>query len=123
MLSDIIALRTIPAIVFSCVSYFMIGLKPTVAAFFTFMSPSPWWPTQPRMALAISADQTIFAGLLVNFPPSPLARMAQIFSIPTIRPSLLCRLTSSQNHVALGVMTFCFLTIAYLKLRFIRKFT
>ncbi|KAJ4939771.1 hypothetical protein JOQ06_029207 [Pogonophryne albipinna] len=28
-----------------------------------------------------------------------------------------------QNHVALGVMTFCFLTIAYLKLRFIRKFT
>lgn len=28
-----------------------------------------------------------------------------------------------QNHLALGVMTICFLTIAYLKLRFIRKFT
>ncbi|XP_034713209.1 broad substrate specificity ATP-binding cassette transporter ABCG2-like [Etheostoma cragini] len=28
-----------------------------------------------------------------------------------------------QNHLALGVMTLCFLIIAYLKLRFIRKFT
>ncbi|XP_010795838.1 ATP-binding cassette sub-family G member 2-like, partial [Notothenia coriiceps] len=86
MLSDIIALRTIPAIVFSCVSYFMIGLKPTVAAFFTFMfSVTMVAYTATAMALAISADQTvvaianifmtiacvfmmIFAGLLVNLP-------------------------------------------------------
>ncbi|XP_034063177.1 broad substrate specificity ATP-binding cassette transporter ABCG2-like [Gymnodraco acuticeps] len=180
MLSDIIALRTIPAIVFSCVSYFMIGLKPTVAAFFTFMfSVTMVAYTATAMAFAISADQTvfaianifmtityvfmmIFAGLLVNLPSiaSWLAWL-KYFSIPhyglaalqineftglkfcgginttKIPPGIACTgeefLDNQgvdwstwglwQNHVALGVMTFCFLTIAYLKLRFIRKFT
>ncbi|KAK5848127.1 hypothetical protein PBY51_005769 [Eleginops maclovinus] len=180
MLSDIITLRTIPAIVFSCVSYFMIGLKPTVAAFFTFMfSVTMVAYTATAMALAISADQTvvaianifmtiacvfmmIFAGLLVNLPSiaSWLAWL-KYFSIPRyglaalqvneftglkfcggfnstiIPPGIACTGEEFldiqgvdwsvwglwQNHVALGVMTFCFLTIAYLKLRFIRKFT
>ncbi|KAF3837526.1 hypothetical protein F7725_004990 [Dissostichus mawsoni] len=137
MLSDIIALRTIPAVVFSCVSYFMIGLKPTVAAFFTFMfSVTMVAYTATAMALAISADQTIFAGLLVNLPSiaSWLAWL-KYFSIPryglaVYREEFLDNQGVDwstwglwQNHVALGVMTFCFLTIAYLKLRFIRKFT
>nr|XP_033933344.1 broad substrate specificity ATP-binding cassette transporter ABCG2-like [Pseudochaenichthys georgianus] len=180
MLSDIIALRMIPAIVFSCVSYFMIGLKPTVAAFFTFMfSVTMVAYTATAMALAIAADQTvvaianifitiayifmmIFAGLLVNLPSiSSWLAWLKYFSIPRYGLAALqineftglnfCGSINTtnfpagiactgeefldnqgvdwstwglwQNHVALGVMTFCFLTIAYLKLRFIRKFT
>uniref|UniRef100_A0AAQ6A617 ABC transporter domain-containing protein n=1 Tax=Amphiprion ocellaris TaxID=80972 RepID=A0AAQ6A617_AMPOC len=86
ILSDIITLRTIPAIVFSCVAYFMIGFKATAEAFFLFMfSVALVSYTATSMALAISADQTvvaianifmtiacvfmmIFAGLLVNLP-------------------------------------------------------
>uniref|UniRef100_A0A3Q3DLZ7 ATP-binding cassette, sub-family G (WHITE), member 2a n=1 Tax=Hippocampus comes TaxID=109280 RepID=A0A3Q3DLZ7_HIPCM len=184
ILSDILTLRTIPAIVFSCVAYFMIGLKPTAEAFFLFMFTVTLVAyTATAMALAISADQTvvaianifmtiacvfmmIFAGLLVNLPSivSWLAWLKYL-SIPRYGLGALqvnefygldfCRgLNSSivvlcfgnllscrgqdfldeqgveystwgfwQNHVALGIMTVCFLTIAYLKLRFIRKFT
>ncbi|XP_076581084.1 broad substrate specificity ATP-binding cassette transporter ABCG2-like [Chaetodon auriga] len=180
VLSDIIALRTIPAIVFSCVAYFMIGLKPTVEAFFSFMLTMALVSyTATSMALAISADQTvvaiasifmtittvfmmIFAGLLVNLPSivgwlawlkylsipryglSALQvnefsglNFCQGFNSSNIPPGLVCTgeefLTEQgvdysiwgfwQNHMALGIMIFCFLTITYLKLRFIRKFT
>ncbi|XP_069028317.1 broad substrate specificity ATP-binding cassette transporter ABCG2-like [Embiotoca jacksoni] len=188
ILSDIITLRTIPAIVFSCVAYFMIGLKPTAGAFFFFMLTVTLVAyTSTAMALAISADQSvvaianifmtiasvfmmIFAGLLVNLPSivSWLAWLKYL-SIPRYGLSALqaneftglnfCgRLNISiagpaqealtptltnctgeaflleqgvdystwgrwQNHVALSAMTICFLIIAYLKLRFIRKFT
>lgn len=180
ILSDIITLRTLPAIIFSCVAYFMIGLKPTVEAFFIFMLTVTLVAyTATAMALAISADQTvvaianifmtiacvfmmIFAGLLVNLPSiSGWLSWLKYFSIPryglgalqvneftglnfcrgintTITPpGLSCTGEEFlkeqgvdfstwgfwQNHMALGIMTFCFLTIAYLKLRFIRKFT
>ncbi|XP_072315166.1 broad substrate specificity ATP-binding cassette transporter ABCG2 [Eucyclogobius newberryi] len=177
ILSDIIALRTIPAIVFSCVAYFMIGFKATVASFFIFMLTVALVAyTGTAMAMAISADQTvvaianifmtisfvfmmIFTGLLVNLPTivSWLAWLKYL-SIPRYGFAALqinefvglnfcqtlngtatvCRsgeelldeqgVDSSswglwQNHVALVVMTIVFLTIAYLKLRFIRKFT
>ncbi|XP_069574132.1 broad substrate specificity ATP-binding cassette transporter ABCG2-like [Brachyistius frenatus] len=188
ILSDIITLKTIPATVFSCVAYFMIGLKPTAGAFFFFMLTVTLVAyTSTAMALAISADQSvvaianifmtitsvfmmIFAGLLVNLPSivSWLAWLKYL-SIPRYGLSALqaneftglnfCgRLNISiagpaqealtptltnctgeaflleqgvdystwgrwQNHVALSIMTICFLTIAYLKLRFIRKFT
>uniref|UniRef100_A0A3P9LH08 ATP-binding cassette, sub-family G (WHITE), member 2a n=1 Tax=Oryzias latipes TaxID=8090 RepID=A0A3P9LH08_ORYLA len=180
ILSDILVMRTIPAIVFSCVAYFMIGLKPTAEAFFTFLfSVAMVAYTATAMAMAISADQTvvaianifmtiacvfmmIFAGLLVNLPSivSWLAWLKYL-SIPRYGYSALqgneftglnfCQgLNSSvappglactgeefldqqgvlhdswglwQNHLALGVMTLVFLAIAYLKLRFIRKFT
>ncbi|XP_053199624.1 broad substrate specificity ATP-binding cassette transporter ABCG2-like [Scomber japonicus] len=180
MLSDIITLRTIPAIVFSCVAYFMIGLKPTVEAFFLFMFTVMLVAyTATSMALAISADQTvvaianifitisyvfmmIFAGLLVNLPSivSWLAWLKYL-SIPryglsalqineftglnfcptsnrsAIPPGIACTGEDFmdeqgvdystwglwQNHVALAIMTTIFLTITYLKLRFIRKFT
>lgn len=180
ILSDIITLRTIPAMVFSCVAYFMIGLKPTAEAFFLF-----WFTvtlvayTATAMALAISADQTvvaianifmtiacvfmmIFAGLLVNLPSivSWLAwlkylsipryglsalqinefsglKFCQSLNSSVIPPGLACTGEDFlkeqgvdysvwgfwQNHFALGIMTISFLTIAYLKLRFIRKFT
>ncbi|XP_054609580.1 broad substrate specificity ATP-binding cassette transporter ABCG2-like [Dunckerocampus dactyliophorus] len=180
ILSDILMLRTIPSIAFTCVAYFMIGLKPTAEAFFLFMFTVTLVAyTSTTMALAISADQTvvaianiymtitcvfmmIFAGLLVNLPSivSWLAWLKYL-SIPRyglgalevnefqgldfcrgvnssiIPPGTICTgedfLTEQgvdysswgfwQNHFALCVMTCCFLAIAYLKLRFIRKFT
>uniref|UniRef100_A0A3Q1GVL8 ATP-binding cassette, sub-family G (WHITE), member 2a n=1 Tax=Acanthochromis polyacanthus TaxID=80966 RepID=A0A3Q1GVL8_9TELE len=175
ILSDIITLRTIPGVVFSCVAYFMIGFKATAEAFFLFMfSVVLVSYTATSMALAISADQTvvaianifmtiacvfmmIFAGLLVNLPSivSWLAWLKYL-SIPRYGYTALqineftgqnfCQGSDStanctgeyflweqgvdyslwgfwQNHLALGIMTICFLTIAYLKLRFIRKFT
>ncbi|XP_061150178.1 broad substrate specificity ATP-binding cassette transporter ABCG2 isoform X1 [Syngnathus typhle] len=180
ILSDIVTLRTIPAMVFSCVAYFMIGLKPTTEAFFLFMFTVTLVAyTATAMALAISADQTvvaianifmtiacvfmmIFAGLLVNLPSivSWLAWLKYL-SIPryglgalqvnefyglefcrgrnssSVPPGTICSGLEFldeqgveysawgfwQNHVALGVMTISFLAIAYLKLRYIRKFT
>ncbi|KAJ8008539.1 hypothetical protein DPEC_G00105930 [Dallia pectoralis] len=181
ILSDILTLRTIPAIVFSCVAYFMIGFKPTVDAFFLFMLTVALVAyTATAMTMAISADQSvvaianifmtisfvfmmIFSGLLVNLPsiPSWLAWLKYL-SIPrygltaleinefvglkfcedkllnsTLPSGLMCTgedlLTNQgveystwglwQNHLALGVMTFILLVIAYLKLRFIKKFT
>ncbi|XP_037538184.1 broad substrate specificity ATP-binding cassette transporter ABCG2 [Nematolebias whitei] len=180
ILSDIITLRTIPAIIFSCVAYFMIGLKFTVEAFFTFMFTVALVAyTATSMVMAISADQTvvaianiymtisfvfmmIFAGLLVNVSSivSWLSWL-KFFSIPryglsalqineftglnfcsglngTIIPPVISCTGEAylekqgidystwglwQNHLALIIMIFCFLSIAYLKLRFIKKFT
>uniref|UniRef100_A0A8C6KB52 ATP-binding cassette, sub-family G (WHITE), member 2a n=1 Tax=Nothobranchius furzeri TaxID=105023 RepID=A0A8C6KB52_NOTFU len=186
ILSDILTLRTIPAMVFTCVAYFMIGLKATVEAFFTFMFTVALVSyTATSMAMAISADQTvvaianifmtisfvfmmIFAGLLVNLPSiaSWLAWLKYLSipryglsalqanefpglnfctglnssMLPPSRKTQSCFLCTGesylekqgvdystwglwQNHLALIVMIICFLTIAYLKLRFIRKFT
>ncbi|XP_028973799.2 broad substrate specificity ATP-binding cassette transporter ABCG2 [Esox lucius] len=181
ILSDILTLRTLPAIVFSCVAYFMIGFKPTVGAFFLFMLTVALVAyTATAMTMAISADQSvvaianifmtiafvfmmIFSGLLVNLPsiPSWLAWLKYL-SIPrygltaleinefvglkfcsdellnsTLPSGLMCTgenlLTNQgvdystwglwQNHVAMGVMTIILLVIAYLKLRYIKKFT
>ncbi|KAG7497738.1 hypothetical protein JOB18_043164 [Solea senegalensis] len=180
ILSDIITLRTIPAIVFSCVSYYMIGLKPTVEAFFLFMFTVMLIAyTATSMVFAISSDQTvvaianifltisfvfmmIFAGLLVNLPSivSWLAWLKYLsipryglsalqvneftgltfchgLNISVVPPGLACTgeefMTAQgvdystwgfwQNHMALGIMTICFLSITYIKLRFIRKFS
>uniref|UniRef100_A0A8C7KV42 Broad substrate specificity ATP-binding cassette transporter ABCG2 n=1 Tax=Oncorhynchus kisutch TaxID=8019 RepID=A0A8C7KV42_ONCKI len=179
ILSDIITLRTIPAILFSCVVYFMIGFKTTPAAFFIFMFTVTLVAyTATAMTMAISADQSvvamanifmtisfvfmmIFSGLLVNLP-SIMNWLAWLkyLSIPRygLTPCLstgshrytvvnVClvfspshsRCTGEQyldylgieyttwglweNHVALAIMTLIFLVIAYLKLRFIKKFT
>ncbi|XP_030629231.1 ATP-binding cassette sub-family G member 2 [Chanos chanos] len=179
ILSDILTLRTVPAIVFSCVAYFMIGFKATPDAFFIFMfSVAMASYTATAMTMAISADQTvvaianifmtisfvfmmIFSGLLVNLPSvAGWLSWVKYFSIPRYAltalqinefkglnfceglPSaanwlLLCTgedyLKNQgidysiwglwQNHVALVIMTLIFLTIAYLKLRFMKKFT
>uniref|UniRef100_A0A8C9TGX1 ATP binding cassette subfamily G member 2 (JR blood group) n=1 Tax=Scleropages formosus TaxID=113540 RepID=A0A8C9TGX1_SCLFO len=184
--SDILTMRTVPALIFCCIVYFMIGLKKTAAAFFIFTFTVMMVSyTATAMTMAISADQTvvalanlfmtitfvfmmIFSGLLVNLP-SVMNWLAWLkyFSIPryglaaleineftglyfcgnltsvsqmsncTVMPSTLCTgeqfLTYQgieystwalwQNHVALAVMGVIFLIIAYLKLRFIKKFT
>uniref|UniRef100_A0A8B9R889 Broad substrate specificity ATP-binding cassette transporter ABCG2 n=1 Tax=Astyanax mexicanus TaxID=7994 RepID=A0A8B9R889_ASTMX len=179
ILSDIITLRTIPAILFTCVSYFMIGFKPTAAAFFIFMFTVTLVSyTATAMTMAISADQSvvavanifmtisfvfmmIFSGLLVNLE-SVMAWLnwLKYFSIPRYALEInefvglnFCgnfttRLANDtqgitctgeqhlksqgidystwglwQNHLALIIMTIIFLIIAYIKLRFIRKFS
>uniref|UniRef100_A0A673WXK3 Broad substrate specificity ATP-binding cassette transporter ABCG2 n=1 Tax=Salmo trutta TaxID=8032 RepID=A0A673WXK3_SALTR len=177
ILSDIITLRTIPAIIFSCVAYFMIGFKTTPEAFFIFMFTVTLVAyTATAMTMAISADQSvvamanifmtisfvfmmIFSGLLVNLP-SIMNWLAWLkyLSIPRYGLTALeinefvglngerlvfspshSRCTGEQyldylgieyttwrlweNHVALAIMTLIFLVIAYLKLRFIKKFT
>ncbi|KAL2098049.1 hypothetical protein ACEWY4_007256 [Coilia grayii] len=184
ILSDIITLRTIPAVVFTCVVYFMIGFKPTVGAFFVFMLTVTLVAyTASSMTMAISADQTvvavanifmtisfvfmmIFSGLLVRLTSiMDWLSWLKYFSIPRygltafqinefvglkfceglpIPPisngtigGLICtgeqHLDSQginystwglwENHLALVSMTVIFLTIAYLKLRFMKKFT
>uniref|UniRef100_A0A8C1ZLR6 ATP-binding cassette, sub-family G (WHITE), member 2a n=1 Tax=Cyprinus carpio TaxID=7962 RepID=A0A8C1ZLR6_CYPCA len=176
----ILTLRTIPAIIFSCVAYFMIGLKASAEAFFIFLFSIVLVSyTATSMTLAISADQTvvaianifmtisfvfmmIFSGLLVNLPSVadwlnwlkylsiPRYGLAALeineftglkFCDPRNMSGVVTQVCSTgedflseqgidystwglwQNHLALGIMTLIFLIIAYLKLRFIRKFT
>ncbi|KTG41286.1 hypothetical protein cypCar_00032697 [Cyprinus carpio] len=146
ILSDVLTLRTIPAVIFSCVAYWMIGLKASAEAFFIFM-----------FSIVL-----IFSGLLVNLPSvADWLNWLKYFSIPRYGLAALeineftglkfCDMTNVsstlvevcttgegflskqgitystwglwQNHLALGIMTLIFLIIAYLKLRFIKKFT
>ncbi|KAM3622955.1 uncharacterized protein V6R79_005337 [Siganus canaliculatus] len=191
ILSDI-ALRTVTSVIFSCVVYFMIGLKMTAEAFFVFtLTVTLVANTATAMTMAISADQSvaalanifmtitfvfmmIFSGLLVNLP-SIMDWLAWLkyFSIPRYglaalkinefvglkfcdeaamgngtasAPASNCSVNTAgltctgeqyldylgieyttwglwENHVALTVMTVIFFVIAYLKLRYIKKFT
>ncbi|XP_051475466.1 broad substrate specificity ATP-binding cassette transporter ABCG2 [Apus apus] len=84
LMADLIPMRTMPSIIFTCIIYFMLGLKPTGEAFFTMMFTLMMVSyTATSMALAIAAGQSvvsvanllmtitfvfmiIFSGLLVN---------------------------------------------------------
>lgn len=190
LLADLIPMRTLPAIIFTCIIYFMIGFKENAGSFFimifTLMLVSY---TATSMALAIAAGQSvvavanlliticfvfmlIFSGLLVNLPSvMDWLNWLKYFSIPRYGLTALqvneftglefcpnvsvvqrsinenCSATSSpfnictgedylkqqgidysewglwQNHLALACMTLIFLTIAYLKLLFMKKLT
>ncbi|NXH68814.1 ABCG2 protein, partial [Hydrobates tethys] len=207
LMADLIPMRTIPSIIFSCIIYFMLGkygLKPTVEAFFTMMFTLMMVSyTATSMALAIAAGQSvvavanllmtiafvfmiIFSGLLVNLT-SIMSWLSWLkyFSIPrygmaalqineltglnfcssTNKTNLfsngnyrqinqpyfkltklinvcafICRWCTGdeylksqgidastwglwQNHLALACMSVIFLTIAYLKLHFMKKFS
>ncbi|NXC73059.1 ABCG2 protein, partial [Anhinga anhinga] len=196
LMADLIPVRTIPSIIFTCIIYFMLGkygLKPTVEAFFTMMFTLMMVSyTATSMALAIAAGQSvvavanllmtiafvfmiIFSGLLVNLT-SIMSWLSWLkyFSIPRYGMTALqinelsglnfCSSTSGdlpryfkltklvnvcvfirrrctgeeylksqgidasswglwQNHLALACMTVIFLTIAYLKLHFMKKFS
>ncbi|KAM9580872.1 broad substrate specificity ATP-binding cassette transporter ABCG2 isoform 2-T3 [Guaruba guarouba] len=188
LMADLIPMRTIPSIIFSCIIYFMLGLKPTVEAFFTMLFTLVMVSyTATSMALAIAAGEsvdavanllmtitfvfmTIFSGLLVNLR-SILSWLSWLkyFSIPRYGMTALqineltglnfCSNINStnlisnsnypqisqlwcfgeeylknqgidasswglwQNHLALACMTIIFLTIAYLKLHFMKKFS
>ncbi|KAK1886016.1 Broad substrate specificity ATP-binding cassette transporter ABCG2 [Dissostichus eleginoides] len=189
ILSDI-TLRTVTSVIFSCIVYFMIGLKSSAAEFLVFtLTVTLVAYTATAMTMAISADQSvvalanifmtitfvfmmIFSGLLVNLP-SIMDWLAWLkyFSIPRYGLAALkinefvglkfcdeagirnmsaaetnCSVSAAgltctgeqyldylgieyttwglwENHVALTVMTFIFFIIAYLKLRYIKKFT
>uniref|UniRef100_A0A3Q3MN08 ABC-type xenobiotic transporter n=1 Tax=Labrus bergylta TaxID=56723 RepID=A0A3Q3MN08_9LABR len=191
ILSDI-TLRTITSIIFSCIVYFLIGLKSSAAAFLVFtLTVTLVAYTATAMTMAISADKSvvalanifmtitfvfmmIFSGLLVNLP-SIMDWLAWLkyLSIPRYGLAALkinefvdlkfceesvmrnttfmitetnCSMSTAgltctgeqyldylgieyttwglwENHVALIIMTFIFLIIAYLKLRYIKKFT
>ncbi|KAF1495848.1 ATP-binding cassette sub-family G member 2, partial [Eudyptula minor novaehollandiae] len=65
LMADLIPMRTIPSIIFTCIIYFMLGkygLKPTVEAFFTMMFTLLMVSyTATSMALAIAAGQSVVA--------------------------------------------------------------
>ncbi|NWX34303.1 ABCG2 protein, partial [Notiomystis cincta] len=187
LMADLIPIRTLPSIIFTCIIYFMLGkygLKPTVEAFFTVMFTLMMVSyTATSMALAIAAGQSVvaianlfmtiafvfmilFSGLLVNLPSVvPWLSWLKYFSIPRYGMTALqineltglifcsssnntlisvcvfiCRACTGeeylksqgidvspwglwQNHLALGCMSVIFLTIAYLKLHFMKKFS
>ncbi|NXL17654.1 ABCG2 protein, partial [Setophaga kirtlandii] len=193
LMADLIPIRTMPSIIFTCIVYFMLGkygLKPTVEAFFIMMFTLMMVSyTATSMALAIAAGQSvvaianllmtvafvfmiIFSGLLVNLT-SVMSWLSWLkyFSIPRYGMTALqineltglnfcgssnntvlnmtklinvcaftCRACTGeeylesqgidtstwglwQNHLALACMTLIFLTIAYLKLHFMKKFS
>ncbi|KAG8454243.1 hypothetical protein GDO86_000763 [Hymenochirus boettgeri] len=187
LMSDLLPMRTIPSIIFTCVIYFMIGFKHTAGAFFTMMFTLMMVSyTATSMSLAVAAGQDvvavanllmticfvfmiIFSGLLVNLT-SVMSWLSWLkyFSIPRYgltalqaneftslnfcgnanasfvnpnctgsSPFNMCTgeeyLTVQgidysswglwQNHLALACMTIIFLTIAYLKLYFMKKLT
>ncbi|XP_074130937.1 broad substrate specificity ATP-binding cassette transporter ABCG2 [Sminthopsis crassicaudata] len=183
LLSDLLPMRMIPSIIFTCITYFMLGLKQEVGAFFIMMFTLMMVSyTASSMALAIAAGQSvvsvanilmtisfvfmmIFAGLLVNLRTIvPWLSWLQYFSIPRYGYTALqhneflglnfcpndnttisnntCKYAVCsgedflsnqgidlspwglwQNHVALACMIVIFLTIAYLKLLFLKKFS
>ncbi|NWV52933.1 ABCG2 protein, partial [Daphoenositta chrysoptera] len=193
LMADLIPIRTLPSIIFTCIVYFMLGkygLKPTVEAFFTMMFTLMMVSyTATSMALAIAAGQSVvaianllmtitfvfmilFSGLLVNLTSVlPWLSWLKYFSIPRYGMTALqineltgltfcgssnntllsmpecinvcvfiCRPCTGeeylksqgidaspwglwQNHLALACMSIIFLTIAYLKLHFMKKFS
>ncbi|NWX01001.1 ABCG2 protein, partial [Caloenas nicobarica] len=90
LMADLIPMRTIPSVIFTCIVYFMLGkycLKPTVEAFFTMMFTLMLVSyTATSMALAIAAGQNVFA--VANL----LMTIAFVFM--TIFSGLLVNLTS-----------------------------
>ncbi|XP_044537448.1 broad substrate specificity ATP-binding cassette transporter ABCG2 [Gracilinanus agilis] len=183
LLSDLLPMRMLPSIIFTCITYFMLGLKKEVGAFFIMMfSLMMVSYTASSMALAIAAGQSvvsvanilmtisfvfmmIFSGLLVNLNTIvPWLSWLQYLSIPrygytalqhnefigqnfcpnlnSTAPNSSCEYAVCtgedflrnqgidlsdwglwQNHVALACMIVIFLTIAYLKLLFLKKFS
>ncbi|XP_045392759.1 broad substrate specificity ATP-binding cassette transporter ABCG2 [Lemur catta] len=182
LLSDLLPMRMLPSIIFTCITYFMLGLKPQAGAFFimifTLMMVAY---SASSMALAIAAGQSvvsiatllmticfvfmmIFSGLLVNLTTiASWLSWLQYFSIPrygftalqhneflgqNFCPGLNTTANDScsyatctgeeylasqgidlspwglwRNHVALACMIVIFLTIAYLKLLFLKKYS
>ncbi|XP_055967275.1 broad substrate specificity ATP-binding cassette transporter ABCG2 [Sorex fumeus] len=181
LLSDLLPMRMLPSIIFTCITYFLLGLKPVAASFFIMMFTLIMVAyAASSMALAIAAGQSvvsiatllmtisfvfmmIFSGLLVNLRTVvPWLSWIQYLSIPrygyaalqhneflgqNFCPGLNSTINNTcsyatctgeeflenqgidispwglwQNHVALACMIVIFLTIAYLKLLFLKKY-
>uniref|UniRef100_A0A8D0GS12 Broad substrate specificity ATP-binding cassette transporter ABCG2 n=1 Tax=Sphenodon punctatus TaxID=8508 RepID=A0A8D0GS12_SPHPU len=170
IMADMIPMRTLPCVIFTCINYFIVGFKPTAQAFFVMMFTLilvAYTASSMSLAIATGQDVTsvanllinicfvfmiIFSGLLVNITSiEPWLLWLQYFSIPRYGLTALqineftdlnfCEKASNEkeylkiqgiqvtawgmwkNYVALLCMMIIFLTIAYLKLRFLKKFT
>ncbi|XP_052576585.1 broad substrate specificity ATP-binding cassette transporter ABCG2 [Peromyscus californicus insignis] len=184
LISDLLPMRLLPSVIFTCILYFMLGLKKEVGAFFIMMFTLIMVAyTSSSMALAIAAGQSvvsvatllmtisfvfmmIFSGLLVNLTTiEPWLSWLQYFSIPRYGytalqyneflgqefcPELNANVSDTcnnsfaictgdeylksqgidlspwglwKNHVALACMIIIFLTIAYLKLLLLKKYS
>nr|KAF6498719.1 hypothetical protein HJG59_000069 [Molossus molossus] len=152
LLSDVLPIRTLTSILFTCITYFLLGLKPTVEAFFMMMFTLTMVAyTASSMVLAIAAGQSVvyIATLLMdtsfvfmmalqhneflgqNFCPglNVTANSTCSFAICTGEEYLMDQGIDLspwglwQNHVALASMTVIFLTVAYLKLLFLNKYS
>uniref|UniRef100_A0A6I8N0B8 ABC transporter domain-containing protein n=1 Tax=Ornithorhynchus anatinus TaxID=9258 RepID=A0A6I8N0B8_ORNAN len=177
LFGDLLPMRTVPAIIYSCISYWMIGFQGSASKFFFFtLTMILLTYTATAMSLAISAGMEVvgianlfitisfvfmilFSGLLVNLPSMMgWLNWLKYFSIPrygltalemnefrglyfcgertnaTIAPCYGEKYLCSQgvgvsnwamweNILALVCMTLIFLSIAYVKLRFMKKFT
>ncbi|XP_028937010.1 broad substrate specificity ATP-binding cassette transporter ABCG2 isoform X2 [Ornithorhynchus anatinus] len=194
LFGDLLPMRTVPAIIYSCISYWMIGFQGSASKFFFFtLTMILLTYTATAMSLAISAGMEVvgianlfitisfvfmilFSGLLVNLPSMMgWLNWLKYFSIPrygltalemnefrglyfcgertnaTIAPpenltschggdswareicygeKYLCsqgvgvsNWAMWENILALVCMTLIFLSIAYVKLRFMKKFT
>lgn len=183
IVSDLLPMRFLPSVIFTCILYFMLGLKKTAEAFFIMMFTLVMVAyTASSMALAIAAGQSVvsvatllmtisfvfmmlFSGLLVNLKTiATWLSWLQYFSIPRYGFTALqhneflgqdfcpgldeiannCAVNYTictgddylisqgidlspwglwKNHVALACMIVIFLTIAYLKLLFLKKYS
>ncbi|KTF78723.1 hypothetical protein cypCar_00033265 [Cyprinus carpio] len=93
ILSDIITQCTIPSILFTCVVYFMIGLKPTAAAFFIFMVTVILVScAAASMTMAISADQSVVAVANIFMTISFIFMMARSHSHMLKNTSFYCKM-------------------------------
>ncbi|NWI44951.1 ABCG2 protein, partial [Picathartes gymnocephalus] len=120
MIGDLLPMRTTPAIIFSCISYWMIGYQAVAGRFFFFMLTLILVSyTATAMSLAISAGMDvvavanlliticfvlmlIFSGLLVNLPSvMGWLNWLKYFSIPRYG------LTVSRNCVPHSNMNLC----------------
>ncbi|XP_069868913.1 broad substrate specificity ATP-binding cassette transporter ABCG2 [Dipodomys merriami] len=185
LFSDLFPMRLLPSVIYTCLLYFMLGLRPAVEAFFIMMFTLMMVAyTASSMSLAIAAGQSvvsvatllmtlsfvfmmIFSGLLVNLRTiASWLSWLQYFSIPrygftalqhnefmgqNFCPGLNTTQNNStcsndyticsgedylinqgielspwglwKNHLALACMMIIFLTIAYLKLLFLKKYS
>ncbi|NXJ36655.1 ABCG2 protein, partial [Ciconia maguari] len=125
MIGDLLPMRTAPAIIFSCISYWMIGYQAVAGRFFFFMLTLVLVSyTATAMSLAISAGMDvvavanlliticfvlmlIFSGLLVNLP-SVMAWLnwLKYFSIPRYGLTVSRKLAPHSN-TNFCLMLFC----------------
>ncbi|KAJ8781771.1 hypothetical protein J1605_010755 [Eschrichtius robustus] len=152
LLSDLLPMRLLPSIIFTSITYFLLGLKPQVEAFFIMMFTLMMVAySASSMALAIAAGQSVVSIATLLMTISFVFMMAlqhNEFLGQNFCPGLNVTTNSTcsyaictgeeflenqgidlspwglwKNHVALACMIVIFLTIAYLKLLFLKKFS
>ncbi|NXT69381.1 ABCG2 protein, partial [Chaetops frenatus] len=130
MIGDLLPMRTTPAIIFSCISYWMIGYQAVAGRFFFFMLTLILVSyTATAMSLAISAGMDvvavanlliticfvlmlIFSGLLVNLPSvMGWLNWLKYFSIPryglTVRIKVITLRCVPHSNMNLCPVLFC----------------